>query len=169
MELNITIVLLQPYFLENSLFKIQQSKWIPLKQLGINCILQIGRETMYNGTMNEIQLKVLQGFNCLLLATFLISSILTVYMFKKFERNSQKQKIIGFLLLALVQKFTKLIGLLHNANISFISNLANIVARPIIIIFWSFVQRTEMESLEEYELNSMHSSTTSPTAASQIL
>ena len=168
-ELNITIFLLQPYFLENSLFKIQQSKWIPLKQLGINCILQIGRETMYNGTMNEIQLKVLQGFNCLLLATFLISSILTVYMFKTFERNSQKQKIIGFLLLALVQKFTKLIGLLHNANISFISNLANIVARPIIIIFWSFVQRTEMESLEEYELNSMHSSTTSPTAASQIL
>ena len=167
LEVEIIIIiysLLTIYCSENSCCNTQASKWIPMNQLCIHCFVKVCRETN-----TETKDKMILGINILLLCCFLISICANLYLFKKMKRNSKQQKILGLFTVLILQQLTKLSGLIQNSllslnsSLSFMTNLCNIIVRPLIILIFRRIQQRKLNEplgLQELPSTSLFLSST---------
>ena len=165
-EVLIIIYSFLTYCSENVGCIIQASKWIPVKQLCVHCFVKVSRES--NTVTKD---KMILSIHILLTGIFLISICANLYLFKKMKRNSKHQKILGLFTVVLLQQFTKFSGLIQNSHLglnsslSFMTNLSNIIVRPLIILFYRKIHQKKV--FEPLELQDLPSSSTTGLSASQ--
>lgn len=158
-EVLIIIYSFLTYCSENVGCIIQASKWIPVKQLCVHCFVKVSRES--NTVTKD---KMILSIHILLTGIFLISICANLYLFKKMKRNSKHQKILGLFTVVLLQQFTKFSGLIQNSHLglnsslSFMTNLSNIIVRPLIILFYRKIHQKKV--FEPLELQDLPSSST---------